>query len=173
MIYSRKTQELLPGYQLTQGTPQDKRLLLSFLHQTYQELFPEQQDFNHLSQTVDQYFSLRSPLWWVEVQSAFIAPSVENLGEPKAIAALWMGNAVDQVTGKRYAHIFMLYVLPYYRRQGIAKALLETAQQWAQQRGDQQLGLQVFPQNQAALTLYQQMGFQIQAFLLFKPLSHP
>jgi ribosomal protein S18 acetylase RimI-like enzyme len=167
MIDYRTAQEFLPGFQLIQGERRDKPLLLKFLQQTYQELFPEQQDFSHLIQTVDQYFSSRSRLWLVTLQSSPLEP----LDADAAIAALWLGNAINQVTGKRYTHIFMLYVLPPYRRQGIAKALLKTAQQWAQQRGDQQIGLQVFSHNQAALNLYKQMNFQTQAVLLFKPLS--
>ena len=35
------------------------------MQRTYQELVPEQ-DFSHLAQTVEQYFSRETPLWWVE-----------------------------------------------------------------------------------------------------------
>ncbi|MGL5032404.1 MAG: GNAT family N-acetyltransferase, partial [Microcystaceae cyanobacterium] len=74
----------------------------------------------------------------------------------------------DQITGERYAHIFMLYVQPDHRRQGLALALLNNAQQWSKARGDRQLGLQVFPHNQAALKLYEKSGFQIHALMMMK-----
>jgi ribosomal protein S18 acetylase RimI-like enzyme len=89
------------------------------------------------------------------------------------VAGLWLGNAVDQVTGERYAHIFMLYVQPAHRRRGLASALLQTAQQWARERGDQQIGLQVFPHNQAALNLYQKNGFQVHALMMLKTNLNP
>ncbi|MGL5033358.1 MAG: GNAT family N-acetyltransferase, partial [Microcystaceae cyanobacterium] len=130
---------LLPtGYQLRRGERRERTLLLQFLHHTYQELFPEQQDFGHLAKTIEQYFSVSSPLWWIEFKS-------QDSERAKAIAGLWLGNGIDQITGERYAHIFMLYVQPDHRGQGLALALLNNAQQWSKARGDRQLGLQVFP----------------------------
>jgi ribosomal protein S18 acetylase RimI-like enzyme len=119
---------------------------------TYQELFPDRQDFSHLAQTVENYLSSDTPLWWVE--------STESV----PIACLWMGNAVDQVSGDRYAYIFLLYVAPEHRRRGIAKALIHKAETWAASRGDRQIGLQVFSHNQVALALYRRLGYQIQSF---------
>ena len=157
------------NYQLIVGSSNDRNFLLQFLQATYQELFPEQPHFHHLTTTLDNYFSWRSPLWWIQ-------PLSSNTDEGTSInpvAGLWLGNAIDQVTGERYAHIFMLYVQPAHRRQGLASALLQTAQDWAQQRGDQQIGLQVFPHNQAALNLYQKNGFQVHALMMLKTNLNP
>lgn len=154
------------GYQLRLGSLRDRTLLVKFMAWTYQELFPNQTDFSHLAKTVEQYFSADTPLWWVEPPDN---PSpVPTLLLP--IACLWMGNAIDQVTGNRYAHIFLLYVVPEYRRRGIATALLGQAQQWAAARGDCQIGLQVFSCNEPALTLYHRLGFRPQSLLMLKPL---
>jgi ribosomal protein S18 acetylase RimI-like enzyme len=79
-----------------------------------------------------------------------------------------VGNAVDQVSGQRHGHIFMLYVEPSHRRRGIATALIEQAQQWGQARGDRRLGLQVFSHNQGAIALYEKLGFAPRALLLHK-----
>jgi len=148
-------------YQLYKGNSRDRSLLLEFLERTYRSLFPEQASFPHLSQTVDSYFSWRSPLWWV-------SPSTDSQEIPQPIAGLWLGNAIDQVTGDRHGHIFMLYVDPDHRRRGIATALLSQAQQWGQQRGDKRLGLQVFTHNPEAIALYEKMGFTPRALLLEK-----
>ena len=148
------------------GSSKDKAQLIQFMNLMYQELFPNQKDFNHLSITVEQYFSSETPLWWIESEHN-LSPT-PNLILP--IAGLWMGNAIDQINGGRYAHIFLLYVIPEYRRRGIAKILLQQAENWAKIRGDRQIGLQVFPQNQAAVNLYQNMGFQIQSLTMLKPL---
>ena len=48
---------------------------------------------------------------------------------------------------------------------------MHTAERWAAERGDRQLGLQVFVENQPALKLYQQLGFQPQALWMIKPIS--
>jgi ribosomal protein S18 acetylase RimI-like enzyme len=149
------------GYQLYKGNTRDQALLLEFLELTYRALFPDQSSFPHLSQTVDSYFSWRSPLWWVSANG-------DNPESPKPIAGLWLGNAIDQVTGDRHGHIFMLYVDPNHRRKGIATALLNQAQQWGQQRGDTRLGLQVFTHNPEAIALYEKLGFMPKALLLEK-----
>ncbi|MFM1843016.1 MAG: hypothetical protein RLZZ490_1755 [Cyanobacteriota bacterium] len=151
----------LTGYSLYKGNTRDRALLLEFLELTYQSLFPEYVHFSHLNQTVDNYFSWRSPLWWV-------SPDTDSPELPKPIAGLWLGNAIDQVSGERYGHIFMLYVDPDHRRRGIATALLNQAQQWGEQRGDKRLGLQVFTHNQGAIALYEKLGFAPRALLLEK-----
>jgi len=149
---------------IIKGSSKDKAQLIQFMNLMYQELFPNQKDFNHLNITVDQYFSTETPLWWIETEHN-LSPT-PNLILP--IAGLWMGNAIDQINGSRYSHIFLLYVIPEYRRRGIAKILLQQAESWAKTRGDRQIGLQVFPQNQAAVNLYQNMGFQIQSLSMLK-----
>ncbi|KJH72543.1 GNAT family N-acetyltransferase [Aliterella atlantica] len=130
------------------------------MQKTYQELFTEQ-DFSHLSRTVEQYFSRETPLWWVHIENA-------NMRSP--VACLWVGNAIDQVTGDRHAHIFLLYVAPEHRRKGIAKALMQYLEKWAIARGDRQIGLQVFQTNSNALNLYKQLGYQTQSLWMVKPL---
>ncbi len=158
---------LIPGYSLRVGSGIDRALLLKFMQLTYKELYPEQ-DFSHLAKTIDQYFSSQTPLWWVDV-----AESVggENWQHRKTVACLWVGNAIDQVSGDRHAHIFLIYVVPEYRRQGIASALVKQAEIWAKNRGDRQIGLQVFMANQPALSLYNLMGFQPVSIWMIKSLK--
>jgi ribosomal protein S18 acetylase RimI-like enzyme len=139
------------------GSSGDRYLLLDFLCRTYRELFPGQQDLSHLTDTVRHYFSPDTPLWIVDKADV-------------AIACLWMGSAVDQVSGDRYGHIFLIYVDPAHRRQGIATRLIDRARDYAKARGQCQIGLQVFVSNENALTLYQRLGFQTRSLLLFKPL---
>lgn len=148
--------DLLPGYQLRIGTGKDRALLVKFMSLTYQELFPSQSSFDHLAETVKKYFSVETPLWWVE-----------NLAK-QPVACLWMGTAIDQATGKTYGYIFLLIVLEQYRRQGIGTALIERAEKWAKARGINGIGLQVFSHNQPALQLYHQLGFQTQSLSMIK-----
>ncbi|WP_176428936.1 GNAT family N-acetyltransferase [Nodularia sp. NIES-3585] len=141
----------------------ERSLLVKFMQQTYQDLFP-QQDFAHLARTVEQYFSQETPLWWVDFWGEGDSPQ-------SPIACLWVGNAIDQVQGDRHAHIFLLYVVPEHRRRGVGKALMQYVENWAIQRGDRQIGLQVFQSNPAALNLYNHLGYQTQSLWMVKSLQ--
>ncbi|RCJ28453.1 acetyltransferase [Nostoc minutum NIES-26] len=147
------------------------------MQRTYQYLFPEQ-DFAHLARTVEQYLSNDTPLWWVDFEGAgeYKNPNFSSASPPLRpsaplpVACLWVGNAIDQVQGDRHAHIFLLFVEPEHRRRGIGTALLRYLENWATQRGDRQIGLQVFQSNQAALNLYNQLGYQTQSLWMVKSL---
>jgi ribosomal protein S18 acetylase RimI-like enzyme len=164
------------GHTLRRGTSLERALLVKFMQLTYEELYPGE-TFAHLAQTVDQYFSGDTPLWWAEVaqeppNTADSPPEMRRGGRQDSIntpvGCLWLGNAIDQVTGRRYSHIFLLYVAPAYRRRGIGSALIHRAEAWAQARGDQQVGLQVFQHNMPALRLYEKLGYQPQSIWMVK-----
>ncbi|MBE9030775.1 GNAT family N-acetyltransferase [filamentous cyanobacterium LEGE 11480] len=146
------------GYTIQRGSTLDRALLSKFMGITYEELFPGN-PLTHLGHTVEQYFSSDTPLWWV-----FDASQT-------AIGCLWVGIAIDQSSGVRHAHIFLLYVHPEHRRRGIATAMMQCATAWAQARGDQQIGLQVFANNQPAVQLYQSLGYKIEAYSMLKQLE--
>lgn len=154
---------LLPGYTIEQGSTVDQALLVKFMERTYQEQFPNQ-NFSHLTRTVEQYFSRDTPLWWV-----YDEQETKNQHQ-SPIGCLWVGNAIDQVSGDRHPHIFLLYVMPEYRHRGIGKALMNYIENWAKQRGYRQIGLQVFQTNTPALDLYHQLGYQEQSLWMVKSL---
>jgi ribosomal protein S18 acetylase RimI-like enzyme len=166
----------IPGYRLRLGSRLDRALLLKFMNRTYRELHPER-NFSHLADTIEQYFSNQTPLWWVEVAGEEYSLETTNSPFPalqpiSPIACLWMGNAIDQLQGERIAHIFLLYVHPDHRRRRIGSALMDHAENWAKQRGDRQISLQVFSHNQPALNLYQKLGYQTQSISMYKSLSN-
>ncbi|PSB23939.1 GNAT family N-acetyltransferase [Stenomitos frigidus] len=140
------------------------------MQRTYQEL--ETADgYAHLAKTIDQYLSNETPLWWVAAvdrsENLLKLPSSRS---SQSVACLWLGTAIDQLHGDRHAHIFLLYVLPQHRRRGIGKALMLHAEAWAKERGDRQIGLQVFQSNHAARNLYDSLGFGTQSLWMVKPL---
>ena len=151
-------------YRLQMGALKDSSLLNKFMYLMYQELFPHQHDFSHLTETVNQYFSTNTPLW-------FVKKAEKQVSSDLIVACLWMGSAIDQVIGERYAHIFLIFVLPEYRKQGIGTYLIKVAENWAKARGDRQIGLQVFTNNQPALNLYNHLGFEARSISMIKPLS--
>jgi ribosomal protein S18 acetylase RimI-like enzyme len=164
---------LLPGYPIRRGSTLDRALLVKFMQRTYQDMFPNE-DFSHLARTVEQYFSNDTPLWWVEEErdkgDKEETTPLSPLSLPSPVACLWVGNAIDQVQGHRHAHIFLLYVMPEYRRRGIGTALMQYVENWAVARGDRQIGLQVFQSNKPALNLYNQLGYQTQSLWMVKSL---
>lgn len=169
-----------PRYQLRLGSTLDQALLLRTMARTYEELYPHHH-FGHLAETVRAYLSPQTPLWWLELnEESPAAPAATRFTlaghrprSPTVVGCLWMGTAVDQVSGLRHAHVFLLYVAPEHRRQGLGKYLMEQAEAWARRRGDRQISLQVFHHNQAALSLYQNLGYQPQSLALVKPLFQP
>lgn len=161
--------KILPDYTIRSGSTLDRALLVKFMQRTYQDVFP-QQNFSHLSETVEQYLSQETPLWWVEY-SPENKEQLKNILPTRPIACLWMGNAIDQITGLRHAHIFVLYVVPSHRRKGIGTALMQYAENWAKQRGDIQIALQVFQTNTPALNLYKQLGYETKSLWMTKPLD--
>ncbi len=144
---------------------------MKFMQRTYQELYPTS-DLAHLAVTIEQYLSSQTPIWWVDLGSVVVAEGLPSSRfVESAIAGLWLGNAIDQASGDRHAHIFLLYVMPSHRRKGIGAALVHHAETWARARGDRQIGLQVFTSNQPAVQLYQTLGYQTQSLWMVKPLE--
>lgn len=174
---------LIPGYGLRSGSGLDRAILVKFMHRTYRELYPDG-ELGHLAQTVEQYFSKQTPLWLVECQNnmgeeeANLSALPSSQPKPKsqvqnlklAVGCLWLGNAIDQCSGERYSHIFLLYVSREHRRLGIGKSLVNHAENWAKKRGDRQIGLQVFMSNQPALNLYQKLGYKSHSLSMIKSL---
>jgi ribosomal protein S18 acetylase RimI-like enzyme len=148
----------LTQYQLEIGKEIDTIVLLNFLQTTYRELYPQQQNYQHLQSTIGRYFSTETPLWFVTIASG------------EKIGCLWVGIAIDQVTGIRHPNIFLVYVDPIYRRQGIGRALMGHAAEWAKAQGYLQIGLQVFTTNQPAIDLYQKLGYQARSISMMREL---
>jgi ribosomal protein S18 acetylase RimI-like enzyme len=149
--------ELIQGYKVRVGSSLDRALLVKFMQKTYQELAPKQ-DFSHLALTVEQYLSRETPLWWVNDSNT-------------PVACLWAGKAIDQITGDRIAHIFLLYVAPEHRRRGIARALMNQLETWAIDKKLGAIELQVFQTNDFAKNLYNQLGYQTRSLSMVKPLK--
>lgn len=86
------------------------------------------------------------------------------------IACMWVGIAIDQITGKRHPNIFLLYVEPAYRRQGIARALMQNVERWAKSQGYTQIGLQVFTTDRPAISLYEKLGYRTRSISMMREL---
>jgi GNAT superfamily N-acetyltransferase len=151
-------------YRCWAGKHSEQTLLLRFMRQAYQELCPTAA-LDHLNQTVEQLWSDQAGFWFIE-------PTLPTLSG-EAQGCLWLGNAVDQMSGDRYTHIFLLYVCPDYRRRGLGTALMQRAEAWAIGQGNTQIGLHVLVNSLAAHALYLHLGYAPHATFLKKRLSLP
>ena len=67
--------------------------------------------------------------------------------------------ARDQHPASRHVADLGLMVSQAHRRQGVGRALLAAAVEWARKQDVRKLELHVFPHNEAAIALYEQFGF--------------
>jgi RimJ/RimL family protein N-acetyltransferase len=90
-------------------------------------------------------------------------------------AAVFVAEAEDGLVGRmslgrdphpasRHVADLGLMVAASHRRQGIGRALLERAIAWAREVGVRKLELHVFPHNDAAIALYESVGFEREGY---------
>lgn len=90
-------------------------------------------------------------------------------------AAVFVAEAADGVVGRlsiardqhpasEHVADLGLMVAKEYRRRGIGRALMEAAEAWARQVGVRKLELHVFPHNEAAVALYESLGYAREGF---------
>lgn len=83
-------------------------------------------------------------------------------------ATLW--NESGMIKGVKTVYLDNIYVLPTYRRRGIAKALFAEVENWAKSLGAVRLDLHVWDFNEDAIALYQAMGMGFQRHVMEKKL---
>ncbi|MEM6251776.1 MAG: GNAT family N-acetyltransferase [Cyanobacteria bacterium P01_D01_bin.156] len=144
------------GYQLVEGSSLDRSRLLATMASAYRELGATQ--LGHLTKTVELYLEGPSMLWWLAKANSsrmgFTADQANDIG------CLWLGQSINQLTGTLQAYIYLVYVDPAYRRQGLGRKLMNHAKSWALMQGYEELSLQVFTSNLPALKLYKGQGYQ-------------
>ncbi|WP_326520732.1 GNAT family N-acetyltransferase [Leptothoe spongobia] len=150
------------GYQLIEGSSLDRSRLVTTMASAYGELGATQ--LGHLTKTVELYFESPSMLWWLEKSGTSRVGFTAR--QPSAIGCLWLGQSINQLTGALQAYIYLVYVEPAYRRQGLGRGLMNHARRWAQEQGYAQMSLQVFCKNKVAIQLYEDLGFMPTATLL-------
>ncbi|QAU23344.1 GNAT family N-acetyltransferase [Dyella sp. M7H15-1] len=76
----------------------------------------------------------------------------------------------DYFTGRANCHISDLAVAPRHEGQGVGKALIEHAEEWARKHQCQLVTLAVFPGNERARALYEAAGYNVDLLRLAKPM---
>lgn len=83
-------------------------------------------------------------------------------------ATLW--NESGMVKGLKTVCLDNIFVLPKYRRRGIAARLFEEIEAWAREQGAVRLDLHTWEFNQGAIVLYREMGMMPQRYVFEKKL---
>ncbi len=83
-------------------------------------------------------------------------------------ATLWEES--EMIQGVRTVCLDDIYVLPAYRRRGIAAKLFSAVEAWAKEQGAIRLDLHVWAFNKDAITMYQAMGMTPQRYVFEKKL---
>ena len=78
---------------------------------------------------------------------------------------------VPIMVARRYATIDTLVVRREYRRLGVGRVLMQSAERWAQERGASQLELTVWEFNAAAIAFYQELGYDTARRTMWRALS--
>lgn len=111
----------------------------------------------------------------IDIEQQMFTPSDGRLSKRqfayhlKAGNKLWVAvNQAEQISGyllvfyyKHSLRVYSIAVAKAFQRQGIANALMTFALALAQQQVKKQVLLEVRESNQAALSLYQKLGFRL------------
>ncbi len=83
-------------------------------------------------------------------------------------ATLW--NESGMVKGLKNVCLDNIYVIPAYRRRGIAAKLFAAVEAWAKERGAVRLDVYTWDFNKGAIAMYQAMGMTPQQYVFEKKL---
>ena len=83
-------------------------------------------------------------------------------------ASLWEESGM--VKGIKTVCLDDIYVLPNYRRRGVATRLFDAVESWAKEQGAVRLDLHIWDFNRNALAMYKAMGMTPQRYVLEKKL---
>lgn len=75
------------------------------------------------------------------------------------------------LTAEMHAFLYDIWVAPASRGQGIGKALVEWAAEWARSRGHRKIKLEVGEGNARARHVYEALGFRPERRYMAKPLA--
>lgn len=79
--------------------------------------------------------------------------------EGRIAGFIWILRIKHFVTGQDMGMVGSLYVHPHFRGKGVAKKLMEWAEEYSRRNGYSGMTLNVFSENAAAKKLYKKMGY--------------
>ncbi|MFC4161895.1 GNAT family N-acetyltransferase [Chitinimonas lacunae] len=83
------------------------------------------------------------------------------------VGAIWLAMR----PGTTVAFVYDLFIAPTWRRRGFGRAAMQLLETTARQLGASTLALHVFGHNDAAVALYQHLGYRVTDIHMAKPLT--
>jgi len=91
------------------------------------------------------------------------------LDADEVVGLLWMGRPLSGPETTWF--VFYVEVDPERRGHGYGRAAMELAESWTRERGGTRVALNVFGPNEVARALYDALGYQVMATVMFKDLE--
>ena len=88
----------------------------------------------------------------------------------KRAGMLWLGRSNDQFTCEPIGYVLGVFIEEGFRRKGLGKELIASAEIWCKENGLLSLSLNVSATNTAARALYDDCGFSEQSVVMRKEL---
>lgn len=143
-----------PNIHIRSATLQDKDFIISLLPRLTEFGPPPWRDVSQMME-LDTHI-LTNKLSNPPVGTAiFIAEDDQN----KALGFIHLQTGSDYYYSQTHGHISDLIIAPEGEGRGIARALIEAAEQWAVAQGFSWLTLSVFAQNTHAREVYKRLGY--------------
>lgn len=152
---------------IRQATPADAEWFLEVEEQTTWENLPPDCELTReeLHQLTSEAHGL---LWQCPDNVFFIACDADNGDE--RLGLLWFGPRHNALTSQHEGWIYNITTLPQHRGCGVARRLIQHAEDYAIAQGYRVLGLAVATHNEAARALYERLDFRQSNILMRKHL---
>lgn len=167
-----KIMETLPKHHhnlsIREGTPDDAAFFFEIEEQTTWENLPldcAQMSRETLRETLRETHGLLLAC----AGNVFFIACDQSSGE--RLGLLWFGPRHNPISGEHEGWIYNVTTLPQHRGCGVAKKLMQHAENYASAQGYRVIGLAVATHNEAALSLYQNLDFRQSNILMRKPLA--
>lgn len=114
-------------------------------------LWPEDADSH--AREIDEFFAGRLPM----LLETLLA--VDDQNGPIGLAELSIRAYAEECLTDRVAYLEGWYVEPQYRRQGVGRALIAAAEQWARRQGCTEFGSDALLDNLTSAAAHRAVGF--------------
>ncbi len=140
----------------------DAEAVMSFQRETYELNFP---GFEATPEFLRDYRESLRDGYRSRWEQMFVAEL-----DGRIVGFLWLA-IMPTMTDLRAGYIKNIYVVPELRRQGLGTRLMEKADEWFRQMGARTAQLSTSVCNEAALALYEKMGYKPVRVRMEKDLS--
>jgi GNAT superfamily N-acetyltransferase len=102
---------------------------------------------------------------YYDIEGMIVAPHIELLVAVYNNQLIGSGyarieSAKPYLKHKQHAYLGFMYVEPAFRGKGVNKLIMEELVQWAKEKGITEFRLDVYNDNQPAITAYEKVGFK-------------